>query len=100
MATLKLSILSPERRLLQDTPVEEVTLSGSEGEIQILPGHAAMVGTLDAGEFHYRVAGGQKTGGVISSGFFEVRGEHVSVLAETHEVLGEPGKSGGASTQH
>ena len=88
MATFKLSILSPERRLLENAEVEEVTLNGSEGEIQILPGHAAMVGTLETGEFRYRLAGGQKSGGVISSGFYEVRDDLVSVLAETLEVLG------------
>jgi F-type H+-transporting ATPase subunit epsilon len=89
MATLKLSILSPERRFVEDVAVDEVTLHGSEGEIQILPGHAAMIGTLENGEFNYRPVGGQKTTGVISSGFFEVRDDQVSVLAETLEVRGE-----------
>jgi F-type H+-transporting ATPase subunit epsilon len=86
MATLKLSILSPEKRLAEEVPVEEVTLYGSEGQIQILPGHAAMVGTLETGEFHYRPAGGARTGGIITSGFFEVRDDHVSVLAESLEL--------------
>ena len=86
MATLKLSILSPEKRLAEEVPVEEVTLNGSEGQIQILPGHAAMVGTLETGEFHYKPVSGSKTGGVISSGFFEVRDDQVHVLAETLEL--------------
>lgn len=83
---LKLSILSPERRLLENAPVEEVTLNGSEGQIQILSGHAPMVGTLEAGEFHYRNATGQKTTGVIAAGFFEVQDENVYVLAESLEL--------------
>jgi F-type H+-transporting ATPase subunit epsilon len=89
MATLKLSILSPERRLLEEKPVDEVTLNGSEGQIQILPGHAAMVGTLEKGEFHYHPVGGNRTGGVIASGFFQVHDDHVNVLAESLELLGE-----------
>lgn len=95
MPNLKLSILSPERRFLEDASVEEVTLNGSEGQIQILPGHAAMVGTLEAGEFYYRVTGGQKVQGVIASGFFEVKNEHVYVLAESLELRGD-GKAGAA----
>lgn len=89
MSNLKLSILSPERRFLEDALVEEVTLNGSEGQIQILPGHAAMVGTLETGEFNYRLPTGQKSGGIIVSGFFEVRDESVYVLAESLELRGE-----------
>ena len=67
---LKLSILSPERRLLEGVLVEEVTLPGSEGEIQILEGHAAMLGTLETGLFNYRSSGRDPVQGVISCGFF------------------------------
>ena len=90
MANLKLTILSPERRLLEGLAVQEVTLHGSEGQIQILPGHAAMVGTLENGAFSYLAEGGLSAGGIISSGFFEVRGDLISVLAETIEVAGAP----------
>lgn len=89
MSSLKLSILSPEKRYLEGAAVEEVTLNGSEGQIQILSGHAAMVGTLETGDFHYRTSTGQKAGGVIASGFFEVQGDHVYVLAESLELRGE-----------
>jgi F-type H+-transporting ATPase subunit epsilon len=88
VAQLKLSILSPERRLLEDSLVDEVTLNGSEGQIQVLPGHAPMVGTLETGSFRY-MNGGVEHEGIISSGFFEVRDDLVSVLAETLELRGE-----------
>jgi F-type H+-transporting ATPase subunit epsilon len=87
--TLKLNILSPERKLLDQTPVEVVTLPGSEGQIQILPGHAAMVGTLHTGTFRYRTAAGAEETGAISTGFFEVGPEFVNVLAETIELRSE-----------
>jgi F-type H+-transporting ATPase subunit epsilon len=93
---LKLSILSPERRFLEGVPVEEVTLNGSEGQIQILPGHAPMIGTLEAGEFHYRGTSGQKATGVITAGFFEVQDEHVYVLAESLELRAATDKVGHA----
>jgi F-type H+-transporting ATPase subunit epsilon len=86
---LKLSILSPERRLLESVLVAEVTLPGSEGQIQVLPGHAPMIGTLETGQFSYRSADGHVTAGVISTGFFEVRGDEAVVMAETLELAGE-----------
>ncbi|MGE0614683.1 MAG: ATP synthase F1 subunit epsilon [Bacteriovoracia bacterium] len=85
--TLKLSILSPERKLLTEVPVKEVTLTGSEGQIEILPGHAPMVGTFETGLF--KSTGADGTGkeelGFISTGFFEVQDDKVTVLAEVLE---------------
>jgi F-type H+-transporting ATPase subunit epsilon len=86
---LKLTILSPERRLVEGASVSEVTLKGSEGDIQILPGHAAMVGTLDVGPFVYRSTSGAPTIGVIAGGFFEVRDDQLTVLAESVELKNE-----------
>ena len=87
--SLKLSILSPERRLLDGVTVEELTLPGSEGQIQILPGHAAMIGRLHTGQFAYRSVGKDPVFGVISSGFFEVADDGVVVMAETLELKSE-----------
>ena len=87
--TLKLSILSPERRLLEAVSVEYMTLNGSEGQIQILPGHAPMAGTLETGGFAYRVPGESEMVGVISSGFFEIHDDLLTVTAETLELKSE-----------
>lgn len=86
---LKLSILSPERRLVEKVEVDEVTLPGSEGEIQILPGHAAMIGTLHTGSFSYRKAGKEPVVGAISTGFFEVANDEIRLSVETLELKGE-----------
>ena len=86
MATLKLSIFSPERRIAESVSVSEVTLYGSEGQIQILPGHAAMVGTLESGAFGYLSMEHQSVGGKISEGFFEVKNDEVIVLAAAVEL--------------
>lgn len=87
--SLKLTILSPERKLLENASAEEVTLFGSEGQIQILPGHAPMIGTLETGVFSYRAAGAPEVSGVISHGFFEVKDDKVRVMAETLELKSE-----------
>jgi F-type H+-transporting ATPase subunit epsilon len=86
--TLKLTILSPERRLVTEFEVDWVTLPGSEGQIQVLPGHTAMVGTLETGVFTY-AAGGKEESGVISSGFFDASPNGLVVLADTLELKGE-----------
>lgn len=86
---LKLSILSPERRLLEGSSVEEVVLPTTEGQIQILPGHAPMLGKLETGVFSYREANGHQSLGIVTTGFFEVSREEVTVMAETLELQGE-----------
>jgi F-type H+-transporting ATPase subunit epsilon len=96
---LKLSILSPERRLVEGASVSEVTLKGSEGDIQILPGHAPMVGTLDIGAFVYRSTDGSATAGVIAGGFFEVRDDQLTVLAETVQLKNEIDVEGARKAQ-
>jgi F-type H+-transporting ATPase subunit epsilon len=86
---LKLSILSPERKLLEGCEANEVTLMTSEGMIQILPGHAAMVGTLETGAFSYHTSSGGPVHGFISTGFFEVRDDELSLMAEVIELKDE-----------
>ncbi len=86
---LKLTILSPERRLAENIPVDEFTLPGSEGQIQILPGHAAMIGTIQPGLFNFHPAGKNPVWGVFSSGFFEVKNGEIQIMAETLELQGE-----------
>lgn len=87
--TLKLNILSPERRLADQIDVRSVTVQGAEGQLNILPGHAAMVSTLDTGVFEYELAHGEKERGFISTGFLKIVGGEVTVLAETLELQSE-----------
>jgi F-type H+-transporting ATPase subunit epsilon len=86
---LKLTILSPERKIAEAMSVQSATLPGSEGQIQILPEHAEMMGTLETGMFSYIPASGAPVIGVISSGFFQVANDVVTVLAETFEYSSE-----------
>jgi F-type H+-transporting ATPase subunit epsilon len=84
--SLRLRVYTPERELL-DEVVREVTAPGAYGQIGILPAHAALVTTLEAGELSYK-----KDGGVgrfrIGGGFAEVRDDVVTVLADSGEPVG------------
>lgn len=86
--TVALTILTPERKLIDKVQVEEVTLTTSEGQIQILPGHAPMIGQLETGGFSYKEAGKDMVHGAISTGFFEL-GDRLVVMAETLELQSE-----------
>jgi F-type H+-transporting ATPase subunit epsilon len=86
---LKLSILSPERKLLDGARVEEATLPGSEGQIQILEGHAPFIGTLEVGIVSYKTPDGVRHSGVVASGFFEVKNDEIVLMCESVEMKGE-----------
>ena len=90
--SLRLSLLSPERKIFENLEILSVTLTGAEGALQILPGHADFVSTLETGAFSFELAqsnADQETQGVISSGFVEIRSGHVIVCAETLEFREE-----------
>ena len=93
MSTFNLSILAPERKLLQNEAVESLILTTVEGEIEVLPGHADMISTLDTGRFMFRQTNGKKVVGVISTGFLNIENGSVKVIAETIELAGEIDKN-------
>jgi F-type H+-transporting ATPase subunit epsilon len=80
---LQLEVVTPERRVLSES-VNSVTVPGLGGEMQILPGHAALISELQTGVLAYN-----QDGTVfqlhVSGGFIEVNNDHVSVLAEIAE---------------
>ncbi len=89
MNTFKLSILAPERRLIEGEAVVSVVLTTSDGEVEVLPGHADMVAQLEPGKFVYTPAGQKPVMGFISSGFVNVEQGNVKVVAETIELVAE-----------
>ena len=83
--SIELVIVTPERQLLRQSVVE-VTLPGLDGCLGILPGHAPLITELGIGELTYRAKGsGDAVHLAILSGFAEVLGDRVTVLAETAE---------------
>ena len=87
--SIELIIVTPVRQLLRET-VTEVTLPGADGQLGVLPGHAPLITELGIGELIYRSKSGSQSEPIaIISGFAEVLGERVTVLAETAERAGE-----------
>lgn len=81
--SLKLEVVTPERRVLSE-PVNSVTVPGRNGEMQILPGHAALISELKTGVLAYTQDGTTQQLHV-SGGFVEVSDNRVSILAEIAE---------------
>ena len=75
-----LEIVTPEGKAFSDD-VAGVVLPGALGEMGILPNHAALVSTLNAGELRY-TKDGKTQELAIGAGFVEITGEHVNVLTE------------------
>ena len=84
MAKLHLDIVTAERRLVSEDDVDEVVAPGADGQLGILPSHAALVTILDPGELRVK-KGGTETEYVISGGFMEVLNNKVVVLADAAE---------------
>jgi F-type H+-transporting ATPase subunit epsilon len=80
---LQLEVVTPERRVLAEA-VNSVTVPGRDGEMQILPGHAALISELQAGVLSY-TENGSNSQLHVSGGFIEVNDDRVAVLAEVAE---------------
>lgn len=86
----KFSLVTPEKKVTSDLDVEEVVIPAFRGELNILPGHAPLVTTLNIGLLRYRPAKSNHfESAVVSWGYCEVTKDSVVVLAETAETLDE-----------
>lgn len=84
---MKLKIITPQKLIL-DQEVDSVTLPGVEGEMTILPLHAAMIAMLQKGKLRYRLGEKEFTGYEIESGLVEVLKDNVLVISKGAQVLG------------
>jgi F-type H+-transporting ATPase subunit epsilon len=80
MATIKLEIVTPEAKTFSDD-VDMVTLTGSEGEMGILPQHMPLMTSLVGGEIHVR-KGMENIFLAVGDGFVQVTGERVAILTD------------------
>ena len=88
MPTMKLEIVTAERLVYEDQ-VNAVVAPGIEGQLGILPHHAALLTTLQPGELTIRKDGEEDVFMAISGGFLEVMNNRVVVLADTAERADE-----------
>lgn len=81
--TLKFELVSPEK-LLVSKDVTAVAVPGGEGVYGVLPGHAPMVTTIQAGVIEtFTEEGGHAVDRIfVSGGFAEVSGTRCTVLAD------------------
>lgn len=80
---LHFELVTPERVVFRQS-VDQVTLPTTQGEITILPGHAALVATLVPGVTVLKKDGNEEDV-AVSGGFIEVSDGRVRVMAETAE---------------
>jgi F-type H+-transporting ATPase subunit epsilon len=78
--TIKLEIVTPDAKIFSDD-VEMVTLTGTEGEMGILPQHMLLMTQLVASEIVAR-KGSQNIFLAVGDGFVQVTGDRVAVLTD------------------
>jgi F-type H+-transporting ATPase subunit epsilon len=83
MPGLRLDVVTAER-LVYSGDVDLVVAPGSEGELGILPHHAALMTTLKAGALRVKT-GAEEVDLAIGGGFLEVRDNRILVLADSAE---------------
>jgi F-type H+-transporting ATPase subunit epsilon len=80
MATIKLEIVTPEAKTYSED-VDMVTLTGTEGEMGILPQHMPLMTELVAGEIIAK-KGLETIFLAVGDGFVQVTGERVAILTD------------------
>lgn len=86
--TTQFELVSPERLVLSRA-VEMVVVPGTEGYFGVLPRHAPMISTLDAGIIDIYESGSVVERIFVAGGFAEVTEERCTVLAENAVPLDE-----------
>ncbi len=81
MQTLSFELVSPERILLKEQ-VEMVVVPGQDGDIGILPEHAAVISTLRPGVVQTYAKGNVVDRVFVSGGFANINERGCTVLAE------------------
>ena len=79
--TTQFELVSPER-LVVSRPVEMVVVPGTEGYFGVLPRHAPLISTLDAGVIDIYEGGSVVERIFVAGGVAEVTEERCTVLAE------------------
>lgn len=86
--TTQFELVSPERLVLSRA-VEMVVVPGTEGYFGVLPRHAPMISTLDAGVIDIYEGGSVVDRIFVAGGFAEVTEERCTVLAEDAVPMSE-----------
>ena len=82
-ATMHVEVVTAERELYNGE-ADELIAPGTEGELGILPRHAALLTTLKPGALRIKLHGAEEPL-FVSGGFLEVSNNQATVLADTAE---------------
>ena len=84
---MELTVVTPERMILDSITIQELLVPGIKGEMGILPGHAPLISTLGSGLLKYRLLEEKDFKEIaVSWGYCEVQADKVVVLAESVET--------------
>jgi len=89
MAEMKVVIITGEKEIYSDS-ADVVVAPGLEGDLGILPHHAALITSLRSGEIMIR-KDGEETLLAVSGGFMEIMDNTVTILADAAEQAEEIG---------
>jgi len=81
---LTVEIVTIERKLLEESGVDEVIAPGVEGQLAVLPRHAPFMTMLGPGELVLK-KGTEELEFAVTGGYFEVLNDKVIVLADAAE---------------
>lgn len=85
---LTVEIVTVEKVVLQESGIDEVIAPGIEGQLAVLPQHAAFMTILAPGELILK-KGAEEIPFAVTGGFFEVLNDRVIVLADAAERADE-----------
>ena len=80
--TVHLDVVSAEQSLFSGL-VESIQVSGSEGELGVIPGHAPLLTALKPGMVRLVKQFGNEDVIYIAGGTLEVQPDHITILADT-----------------
>ena len=81
---LKLSIVTADRTVLERDDVTRLVVPGAEGQLTLLPSHAALMTSLGMGEMIAYTSDGVEPI-AIHGGFLQIANDEVKVLADAAE---------------
>jgi F-type H+-transporting ATPase subunit epsilon len=85
---LTVEIVTVERKVLEESGIDEVIAPGVDGQFAVLPQHAAFMTMLAPGELILKM-GADEIPYAVTGGFFEVLKDKVIVLADAAERADE-----------
>ncbi len=85
---LIVTVISPEETLYGGAALA-VFLPGTSGRFEVLPGHAPLISTLEAGDIVVRDTGGEERRIAVLGGVVRVSGDKITACIEAGDTGGE-----------